>query len=244
MAHPKGGYRNRAGVRIPGTTTIIGRYKESGPLLWWAFGQGRAAERRGIWEQAKGVMPRAYKKLFGTEEPDAIYNLYDKRDEAADIGTEVHELVERHIRGEIDLRSGELRRRPEIQSGVDAYLQWESMTQLEIVEQEMELVSEQYQFGGSPDAIGRINGELCLIDWKTSKGVYPDFLIQLAAYNQLWIENFPDRPLTGGFHLCKFSKEHGDFAHHYWPDLSVAWDAFKHMRALYALDKELKARAS
>jgi hypothetical protein len=86
-------------------------------------------------------------------------------------------------------------------SAFESYLKWESMTKLEIIEQEMQLVSEQYQFGGCPDAIGLVNGELCLVDWKTSKGVYQDYLIQLAAYNQLWIENFPDKPLTGGFHL-------------------------------------------
>jgi hypothetical protein len=108
----------------------------------------------------------------------------------------------------------------------------------------MPLVSEVYQFGGTPDAIGRVNGELCLLDWKTSNSVYSDYLLQLAAYRVLWEEINPDRPLMGGFHLLRFSKEHGDFAHHFYRDLSEAWEMFAHHRAAYGLDAALRKRAA
>ena len=221
MAHPKGGYRNKDGVRIPGTTTIIGRFKDSGGLLHWAFKQGQAAER------------------------GEINSLYDKRDEAAESGTLAHEMVEAHINGE-EFKPSKLEHSHEVvkqaEKAFNAYLLWESMTKLEIVDQEMQLVSEEYQFGGCPDAIGTINGELCLIDWKTSNGVYPDYLMQLAAYKQLWEENHPDKPLTGGFHLCRFAKEYGDFTHHYFDELDDAWEQFKLFRQAYDLDKKLKKR--
>lgn len=214
MAHPAGGYRNKAGIRVCGTTTVIGRFKDSGGLLYWAFEQGKAAER------------------------GEIERLYDKRDEAAESGTLAHAMVEAHIKGE-DLPDGP----QDAKNAFQAYLSWESMTKLKIVEQEMPMVSEEYQFGGCPDAIGEINDELCLVDWKTSNGVYPDYLIQLAAYKQLWEENHPDRLLTGGFHLCRFAKSHGDFAHHYYPNLDEAWEQFKLFRQAYDIDKELKKRA-
>lgn len=228
MARPKLGYRLADGTPVPGTTSIISRFKDSGALLHWAFGQGKAAQR------------------------GEIISLYDKRDEAAEAGTLAHAMVEAHI----VLKMGREGEQPElVLYGVDekiaiqaraafkAYLSWESMTKLVIVEQEMQLVSEQYQFGGTPDAIGQINGELCLVDWKTSNGVYQDYLIQLAAYKHLWEEKYPDRPLTGGYHLCRFAKEHGDFAHHFYPNLDEAWEAFVLMRRLYDLDKQLKKRA-
>ncbi len=44
MPHPKGGYRDADGKRIPGVTTIIGRFKESGALIRWAYGRGRDGE--------------------------------------------------------------------------------------------------------------------------------------------------------------------------------------------------------
>jgi len=112
---------------------------------------------------------------------------------------------------------------------------------MEIVEQETPLVSEKYQFGGTLDAI-MVNGELALGDWKTSNAVYPDHIIQLAAYWKLWEENNPDRPITGGFHLCRFAKEHADFAHHFWADLTDAWEQFKLFRVAYDIDKKLKKR--
>jgi hypothetical protein len=194
MAHPKGGYRNANGVRVIGVTTVIGRFKDSGGLLYWAFEQGKAAER------------------------GEIDKLYDRRDQAAESGTLAHSMVEAHINGE-DFSMPDLPEKTinEARNAFDSYLNWERLTRLKIVEQEMPLVSEKYQFGGCPDAIGEVDGKLCLVDWKTSNSVYQDYLIQLAAYKHLWEENNPERPLTGGYHLCRFAKKHGDFAHHYKP---------------------------
>jgi hypothetical protein len=86
------------------------------------------------------------------------------------------------------------------------YLEWAAQTDVKIIAQEMHLVSEEYRFGGTPDAIGLIGNSLCLLDWKTSNAVYPDFEAR------------------------KFG------------DLSEAWEIFKHYRAAYDLDKQLKAR--
>lgn len=223
MPHPTAGYRNKANQRVPGTTTLIGRFKDSGGLLHWAFSQGQAAER------------------------GEIGSLYDKRDEAADAGTLAHMMVEAHIRGEnpnaVLLKNsdaGEVRKLA--RQAFQSYLAWEAQSRIKIVDQEMSLVSEKYQYGGTPDAIGDIDGNLCLIDWKTSNSVYPDYLIQLSAYKNL-IEECTDYRLTGGFHLIRFSKEHADFGHHYWAELDDAWRQFKLFRRAYDLDKRLKKRA-
>jgi len=220
MPSPKEGYRLADGTRVPGTTTIIGRFKDSGALLKWAWNEGKEGRE-----------------------------LYQKRDEAADIGTAAHAMVEASIRGLNPEGCAELHKLNEIgqvkaRNAFFSYRAWASVSRLEIVEQEIQLVSEQYRFGGTPDAIGKVNGKFILLDWKTSSGVYGDYLLQLAAYRQLWEENNPDRPLLGGFHLCRFSKEYGDFSHHYFSDLNSAWEMFKHLRAAYEFDKELKKRAA
>lgn len=224
MPTPKDGYRLKDGSRVPGTTTIIGRWKDSGALLQWAFKQGKEGKR----------------------------TLYEDRDKAADIGTCAHGMVELRINEksheEIDdyvratLPDAAMAAQAWVAFG--AYEQWARHSQLRIIEQEMQLVSEAYRYGGTPDGIGIIGNELCLIDFKTSNGVYRDYLIQLAAYNNLWIENNPTRPLTGGFHILRFAKTHGDFAHHFYPNLDEAWESFKLMRRLYDLDQQLKKRAA
>lgn len=219
IAHPIGGYHIKSGEKVPGTTTIISRFKDSGGLLYWAFEQGKAAER------------------------GEISKLYEKRDEAGEAGTLCHSMVEARIANseppDLSLYTEEIVKLA--QQGFENYLRWADISKIVVVEQEIELVSEEYKFGGCPDAI-MVNDALCLGDWKTSNGIYVDYLLQLAAYKKLWDENYPERPITGGFHLCRFSKEHADFAHHYWSELDDAWEQFKLFRQAYDLDRILKKR--
>jgi len=219
MPHPKGGYKNANGKRVPGVTTIIGRFKDSGGLMHWAFEQGKAAER------------------------GEIASLYDKRDEAANAGTLAHSLVEAHINDEPLPALPDDEIGSQAQQGFQNYIYWAENNRIKILRQEMEMVSEKYQFGGCPDAMGIDSRErLCLLDWKTSNGVYQDYLIQITAYRQLWEETNPDQPIVGGYHLLRFSKEQADFAHHYWSELDEAWEQFKLFRQAYELDKKLKKR--
>ena len=113
MPHPRGGYRDADGKRIPGVTTIIGRFKESGGLIRWAYGRGRDGEE-----------------------------LYESRDKAAEAGTAAHEMCERHIKGDILIESGQPTAKarevanvpdemfPLVWSSFQAYLAWERQTQL------------------------------------------------------------------------------------------------------------------
>lgn len=224
MPTPKKGYFLADGTKVPGTTTVIGRFKDSGGLLHWAFKQGKEGKDR----------------------------LYDEAEKAADIGSCAHAMVEMRVTGKDDAAclalADEMLADPAMRakavSAFRSYEAWATNFKVQILEQEIQLVSEQYRFGGTPDAIGMIGNQLVLLDWKTSNSVYADYLIQLAAYRQLWEENNPERPITGGFHLLRFAKEHGDFAHHYFPNLDNAWRQFVLFREAYEIDKELKKRAA
>lgn len=231
MPTPKQGYRLADGTKVPSVTTILSRFKESGGLMKWAYSTGREHGRL---------------EALGQDAPTGLYDVSGK---AADIGTAAHAMVEAHIRGGnpqacLSLLSLSPEDAAKADNAYRTYLDWAAMSKLEVIEQEIPLVSEQYRFAGTPDAIGLVNGQLCLVDWKTSNAVYGDYLVQIAAYRQLWEENNPDRPLAGGFHLCRFSKDYGDFAHHYFRELDNAWEMFKHLRAAYEYDKELRKRAA
>lgn len=217
MPTPKSGYFLKSGERVPGTTTIIGRFKDSGGLLYWAFEQGKLAQ------QGK------------------IQKLYDKADEAADIGTQAHLMIEQFINGE-EVDKPEDKR---AKQAFDNALKWIDQTKIKVISkwQEVGLVSEEYRFGGTPDAIGELDGKLILLDWKTSNGIYQDYLIQIAAYRHLWESNFPDRPIDGGMYLCRFSKDFPDFSTHYYSELDEAWEQFTLFRRAYDIDKTLKKRA-
>lgn len=70
MPTPTKGYFLKSGERIPGTTTIIGRFKDSAGLIPWAWKRGR-------------------------DFPDEP--LYGTRDKAAELGTIVHDMAEAYI---------------------------------------------------------------------------------------------------------------------------------------------------
>jgi len=225
MAHPKKGYWID-GKRVPSVTTITGKFKESGGLIHWAHNLGM-----------QGIDYR------------------DVRDNAASSGTMAHSLVENHIRGMPTELDGNTEVERNALAAFDAYLSWERQTKLEITHQEVQLICPEYKFGGALDALGIIDGKRPLLDWKSSNAIYADYLIQIAAYGHLVEHGFiceggkaTDRKLgikiDGGFHLCRFSKEHGDFSHHYFPNLDDGWQAFKLERELYEVMKQLKKRAS
>jgi hypothetical protein len=216
---PTSPYFNKAGKRLPGTTTILGRWKESGALLQWAFQQGRAGKN----------------------------SLYDERDIAADVGTYIHALVEWHIEGE-----GPNRPVPDPSldkdavakglRGYDNFLRWEEQSGLFVVSWEKPLVSEKYQYGGTPDGMFEFKGRIALGDWKSSKKVYMDNILQLAAYIILWEESFPDQPITDGAHIVRFSKDYGDFEHRSFDNLDLEKRQFLLLREAYANDQLIRKR--
>lgn len=214
--------------RVPGTTTIIGRFKESGGLLQWAFQQGKAG----------------------------LATLYEKRDEAANIGTLAHLMVEADINGESPekvLDGVEDEHAEKARNAFMMYRLWESQNKIKLLSryQEIQLVSLEHRFGGTPDAIGEVDGEVVLLDWKTSNGVYQDYLVQLSAYQHLINDGVRmdtgeplDLKVGSGAHLLRFAKDYPDFGHHYFGDLSQAWRQFQLFREAYDIDKTLKKRAA
>lgn len=202
------------GKRVPGTTTILSRFKESGGLIHWAW--------------SLGIEGQDYRKV---------------RDDAADAGTLAHAMIEAHIR-EKDFpkqTNYDPTMWEKAQSSYAAFQKWAGQTKLTPVETEVAMTCLCHQFGGTLDVM-LVDGELALGDWKTGNAVYIDHLCQLAAYGHLWNVNHSDRPITGGYYLLRFSKVEGDFTHHYWRNLDRAWRQFELFREAYDIDKELKTR--
>lgn len=226
MGRPTQGYYNAAGDKLPGTTTIIGRFKESGGLVQWAYKSGREHER-----------------LVAQGKP-APRHLYDVVDDAALAGNIAHDMIEAHILGKEFTPEGSEDVIAKARNSFAQFLEWREQSRIEIVATERAYVSERYQFGGTVDAIGRDGkGRIVLLDWKTSNAVYQDYLIQLAAYALLLEECAPEWT-PQGFHLLRVAKESADFAHHFFGELEDAKRAFVLMRELYKIDAGLKKRAA
>ena len=96
----------------------------------------------------------------------------------ADIGSEAHDAFEKIGNGE---DTGPIR--IEVQPYVTQFNRSSSMTSsLSSSAQELTVWSEQHRYAGSTDAFLRIQGEPVVVDWKTTKSIYPEVGLQLAAY--------------------------------------------------------------
>lgn len=162
---------------------------------------------------------------------------------ALEVGSLVHRKVEAWIHDEPQPHVPD-KLALQVQSSFGAFKRWWEANQFEVVVTELPIVSEQWRFGGTPDAILRDStGALCLGDWKSSKALYYDYLCQIAAYGLLWNERAPDdAQLTGGFHLVRFSKENGDMEHRHFPELDDGLELFLLLRRAYDLKRQLEQR--
>ena len=99
--------------------------------------------------------------------------------------------------------------RDKARAAFGAFKQWRADFAVEPHVQELSLVSEKMQYGGTIDNVAHIRNGLGLVDFKTSsKGeVYEDMVLQLAAYGILWDETHPKEPLTEGYHLILLPKD-------------------------------------
>ena len=155
-------YSLKDGTIVPGTSTICKVGENPAFLIHWAWDCGR-----------QGL---DYKKV---------------RDEAADIGTLAHFMLECHISGEIpcveNFAPFLLEKAQFVFEKATSF--WKSQN-FKLVAKELQLVSEKYEYGGTLDVVCRDgDGKLTLIDWKTSKSIYDSYIDQLSAYENLWNEN-------------------------------------------------------
>ncbi|GAG48487.1 unnamed protein product, partial [marine sediment metagenome] len=146
-------YKNAEGKVVPSVTTIIG-----GNLGW-----------------NKGA-------LIGWTRKMALQGIdpSKERDEAADIGTLAHALIEEHITSiaphlepvPVDKDLYSPANLDKAENAFLSYLDWEKQHDIDLtdprVQTEIRLVSEWLQYGGMLDLIAPIDGVLSLIDFKST----------------------------------------------------------------------------
>jgi predicted RecB family nuclease len=146
-------YKNKAGKVLPGTTTIVGLLAKP-QLIAWANKLGQ----NGI-DSSRFV------------------------DDLAGVGHLAHEMVFAHLTGKKvntdDYSKNDIKR---AENAMLSFREWLKDKTIEVVLAETPIVSEAHQFGGTPDLLAKVNGELWLIDFKTSKAIYEEMIYQLAAY--------------------------------------------------------------
>jgi len=211
-------YKTAAGVPIPGVTTVNNQLGwNKGALIAWA----RNTALAGL-------------------DPDKV------KDEAADIGSLAHFMIECYLKGtRADTADFTENQIAKAENCFLAFLEWNKNYQFKCIESEIPLISEKYFYGGTIDyvatpTIGPDAGKVFLLDFKSSKGIYAEAFIQVAAYCHLWKQNRPQK--IECVRILKLGKEDGSFEdHRVLPEkLTMGWEIFQHCRALYDLQKKFK----
>lgn len=176
-------YQWNGGEPIPSVTTVLGIVDKSGPLVGWAkrITAEAAVDHRAEIDGWVGLSGR-----------DGAVSMLTKvattqRDRAANAGSEVHQFAEAIARGQ-DVTVPE-----ELAPFVAAYRTFLVDFEPEFLAVEEMVCSLRHDYAGTFDAIARIAGETWMLDYKTSKGVYAETSMQLAAYG---FAEFIGRPGT------------------------------------------------
>lgn len=114
----------------------------------------------------------------------------------AEFGTSVHGHVAGILRGdpiEVDGISDY-----EMRGCVKAFLRWKEKRKFGAYQTEAVIYSRQYGYAGTTDFFGYLDGIPTIVDWKTSKDVYAESFLQVAAYAQGVLEMTGSYPMRGG----------------------------------------------
>ena len=156
-------------------------------------------------------------------------------------GTMIHSILESHnTHTSVDLGAYS---DEEIDIGIyifyENYMKWEKSHIVEPIFCEKDLVSEEFKFGGIIDFYAKVDGKYTVIDYKTSKKISSEHILQVSSYIQLLKENnYPvdqmlilnvkkekDQPLEERLVTLEESEPY--------------WNIFKHLLAVYWIKKDL-----
>lgn len=114
-------------------------------------------------------------------------------DQAAEIGSFVHQWAEDWIAG----RNPEMPVNPKIKSSVTQFIKWTSNNDIKFIHSEKLVYSKKHKYAGTFDFICEIGGKRYIGDFKSSSAIYEEYWLQVAAYQQAYLEEFPEEKIDG-----------------------------------------------
>lgn len=220
---------------IPGVTKIIGCLDKPALIQWAANMASDYIGSQLFTDDGEGTHVPTFKELQAIiKEAKTAHRKFSKS--ATDIGKAVHSFAERAL---VEQRV-QMPEDPQTRKGAEAFLSWLHATDMKPINVERMCFSRTHWYAGTCDFYGHINGDLCIMDLKTSSGLYPEMLFQLAAYAIAISEETGERIDHG--YIVRLDKKTGKCEPHYVPlrqslksgflDVKKAYDATKVADAL------------
>lgn len=165
----------------PGVTTIIGTVLAKPQLIQWAAN-----------EAVDFIEAKGYLRSLSDEDnefvvdPDILTQArtahISRRDKAADKGTGVHSLAEDYVRMCMLENEGHPLPKDSNEAPIAPFITWARDNNSRFLDCEVMVYSATHKYAGRFDLLFEQDGKRYLGDIKTGKGVYPDYFIQLGAY--------------------------------------------------------------
>lgn len=194
---------------LPSVTSITSVIDKSPQLISWAT-KLDIGYVRSFLEQS--TSPTFSREELGGVLDKAVNHHNVKKEEAATIGSLVHQFAHDFSRARRDgtavpicpdqVDDGAIK-------GINAFLDWYLAHDVKIEEMEKVVYSKKHGYVGILDAVAWVDGKRYLLDYKTSKSLYPEMSLQLAAYLGAWEE---EHNVLDGSMILHFNKETGDFS--------------------------------
>lgn len=146
-----------------------------------------------------GMMPKG--KFFDEWLMKYGYNSKIIAAKAAEDGTIVHDLCERYLNGEelffLDLKQ-QPKYNPEIWKMFLNFVSFWELFKPTLIEAEVHLFSDKLKIAGTCDIVCEINGEIWIIDLKTSNHINDTYEIQTSLYKECYEECFQKKVAKTG----------------------------------------------
>lgn len=163
------------GKRKTGVTTFLGIKDKSRPLVIWAT----ELYRDFLFEKLEeGEITAKH-----IEEGCTLHAV--RKQEAATIGDIAHQWIEDYIKGVNPGMPDEQK----VLIAVNAFLDWEKEHDVKFISSERVVYSKKHDYIGKMDIEAIVDGKRCLVDIKTSNGLYNPVRMQTAAYQKADEEN-------------------------------------------------------
>lgn len=230
------------GKRLLGVTTALSAISKGDGLVQWAVNQAIDYARTelipppSIEDPLSLVVPSYTTDHVAMVLQGAKVAWKAKRDEAASIGTQAHEWVERYLKGE----DPEWPSDPNVRNSCEAALEWIKSVSWETIKIEHQIYIPELGVCGICDWYARINGVLAVPDWKTSKSLHPSYAYQTAAYLKA-LEGEFDTKIPHRW-LIRIDKETGIVEPRFLPEEDIEKDyaTFEAAVTIYKREQELK----
>lgn len=158
----------------------------------------------------------------------------NKRQREANVGLVVHHYAETGLLEYDASLDGEINR---IRQGISAFDEWQKG--YDILDKEGVVYHKRHDYAGTFDAVVKKGNDKWLVDYKTSSNIYPEHVMQVAAYMRAW-EWQNGEQLKGGM-VVRFDKETGLHEEHRFTrrQLSPAFQCFLSLLKVYRIKKRV-----